>query len=97
MLKNISIKLKEVNFIALTGIIIISIILLTNFVKVLKYSYFELIDADKYINLSNNVEYFIPKDNQYAEINQIADNSAINLKKTILKISTFLNMFKKSG
>ncbi|NOW04944.1 GGDEF domain-containing protein [Clostridium beijerinckii] len=81
MLKNISIKLKEVNFIALTGIIIISILLLTNFVKVLKYSYFELIDADKYINLSNNVEYFIPKDNQYTEINQIADNSNIKFEK----------------
>ncbi|NRX77115.1 hypothetical protein DE153_003896 [Clostridium beijerinckii] len=81
MLKNISIKLKEVNFVALTGIIIISIILLTNFVKVLKYSYFELIDADKYINLSNNVEYFIPKDNQYAEINQVADNSYIKFEE----------------
>ncbi|WP_026888739.1 GGDEF domain-containing protein [Clostridium beijerinckii] len=81
MLKNISIKLKEVNFISLTGIIIISILLLTNFVKVLKYSYFELIDVDKYINLSNNVDYFIPKDNQYAEIGQIEGNNNIKFEK----------------
>lgn len=95
MIKKVPIKLKGINFITLIGIITISILLLANFVKVIKYNNLEFLDVNKYINLSTSLEYFIPQDKLNTKIDQVANNPEIKFTKNNLKSIYFPEDVKK--
>lgn len=85
MLKSIYRNLRGINFIIAISIFTITVLLLTGLAKILKYSDFEIFDNNKCVNLSNSVEYFIPKDNQSLDINQVTNNFESKFTKSNLK------------
>jgi diguanylate cyclase (GGDEF)-like protein len=65
--------MKGINFIISLSMLTITVLLLIGLIKIFIYSNFELFDNKKYINLSNDTEYLIPKHNQNIDINHITN------------------------
>lgn len=95
MLKNIYGNLKKINFILVIIILIISTLLLTGLVKIFKYNDFQFSDNNRYVNLSNKVEYFIPQDSKNTTIDQVTNVFENKFTKGNLKSIYFPEDVKK--
>lgn len=73
--------MKEFNFVIIISIFTISFLLLTGFVKTVLSSHINFFDSNKYFNLSDSVEYFIPADNLNLNINDLITDSATKFTK----------------
>lgn len=95
MLKNIYRNLKEINFILVIIILIISTLFLTGLVKIFKYNNFQFSDNKRYVNLSSKVEYFIPQDSENTTIDQVTNVFENKFTKGNLKSIYFPEDVKK--
>lgn len=95
MLKKIYRSFKEINFVIVISIVIISILFSTGLAKILNYRDFQFFANNKFVNLSSSVEYFIPQGIQNPTINQVTNNFENKFTKANLKSIYFPEDVKK--